>query len=162
MKYSELIEKTTKRVNDLPMIFAFSQEQLDNALDDMGLSMKDMKGDELIRMGFGAFCLKSDLDYVLSELAAVEDMKRDFIRDYEQAYDAFFYEMGNHEYHINCYQGDWDVLSCFGLDDDVCEFEDGKGADEYMDAMGLSPVTKAAYHDARGDFLRMADEKGWY
>lgn len=42
------------------------------------------------------------------------------------------------------------------------EFEDGKGADEYMDAMGLSPVTKAAYHDARGDFPRMADEKGWY
>lgn len=37
-----------------------------------------------------------------------------------------------------------------------------KDADEYMDAMGLSPVTKAAYHDARGDFLRMADEKSWY
>lgn len=34
MKYSELIEKTTKRANDLPMIFAFSTEQLDNALDD--------------------------------------------------------------------------------------------------------------------------------
>lgn len=161
MKYSELIEKTSKRVNNLPMIFAFSSEQLDKALDDMGLSMKDMKGNKLIRMGFGAFCLKSDLDYVLSELAAVKDMKRDFIKDYEQAYDAFFYEMGNHEYHIN-YEGDWDVLSCFGLDDSVCEYKDGKGADEYMDAMGLSPVTKAAYHDARCDFLRMADEKGWY
>ena len=161
MKYSELIEKTTKRVNDLPMIFAFSQEQLDNALDDMGLSMKDMNGDKLIRMGFGAFCLKGDLGHIMSELDAVNDMKRDFIRDYEQAYDAFMYEMGNHEYHING-EGDWDVLSCFGLDDDVCEYEDGKDADEYMDAMGLSPVTKAAYHDARGDFLRMADEKCWY
>lgn len=51
------------------------------------------------------------------------------------------------------------MLSCFGLDDDVCEYEDGKDIDEYMDAMGLSPVTKAAYHDARGDFLRIADEK---
>lgn len=161
MKYSELIEKTTKRVNDLPMIFAFSPEQLDNALDDMGLSMKDMNEIKLIRMGFGAFCLKSDLGHIMSELDAVNDMKRDFIRDYEQAYDAFMYEMGNHEYHING-EGDWDVLSCFGLDDDVCEYEDGKDADEYMDAMGLSPVTKAAYHDARGDFLRMADEKGWY
>lgn len=88
-------------------------------------------------------------------------MKREFIKDYEHAYDAFFYEMGNHEYHIN-YDGDWDVLSCFGLNDNVCEYEDGKDVDEYMDAMGLSPVTKAAYHDARGDFLRMADEKGWY
>lgn len=161
MKYSELIENTTKRVNDLPMIFAFSNEQLDNALDDMGLSLKDMKGDKLIRMGIGAFCLKSDLDHIMSELHAVEDMKREFIEDYEHAYDAFFYEMGNHEYHIN-YEGDWDVLSCFGLDDGVCEYEDGKDVDEYMDAMGLSPVTKAAYHDARGDFLRMADEKDWY
>lgn len=113
-------------------------------------------------MGFGAFCLKSDLEHITSELGKVDEMKREFIKDYEQAYDAFMYEMGNHEYHINCYQGDWDVLSCFGLDDDVCEFEDGKDADEYMDAMGLSPVTKAAYHDARGDFLRMASEKGWY
>lgn len=83
------------------------------------------------------------------------------VEDYEHAYDAFFYEMGNHEYHIN-YEGDWDVLSCFGLNDDVCEYEDGKDVDEYMDAMGLSPVTKAAYHDARGDFLRIASEKGWY
>lgn len=161
MKYSELIQKTTKMVNDLPMIFAFSSEQLDNALDDMGPSMKDMKGDKLIRMGFGAFCLKSGLEHITSELDKVDEMKRDFIKDYEQAYDAFMYEMGNHEYRIND-QGDWDVLSCFGLDDDACEYDYGKGAEEYMDAMGLSPVTKAAYHDARGDFLRMADEKGWY
>ena len=129
--------------------------------DGVGLSLKDMKGDKLIRMGFGAFCFKSDLDHVLEELEQVKAMKLKFIEDYEQAYDSFFYEMGNHEYHING-EGDWDVLSCFGLDDDVCEYDDGKDVDEYMDAMGLSPVTKAAYHDARGNFLRMADEKGWY
>lgn len=162
MKYEDFSDMIQKRVNDLAMIFAFSSEQLGNALDDMGLSLKDMNGDKLIKMRFGAFCLKSDLDHILSELGKVDEMKRDFIKDYEQAHDAFFYEMGNHEYHINCYQGDWDVLSCFGLDDDVCEFDDDKDADDYMDAMGLSPVTKAAYHDARVDFLRMAAEKGRY
>lgn len=161
MNYKDFSDMLQKRANALPMIFAFSNEQLDKVLDDMGLSLKDMKGDKLIRMGVGAFCLKSDLDYVLSELHAVDEMKREFIEDYEHAYDAFMYEMGNHEYHIN-WQGDWDVLSCFGLDDDVCKYEDGKDVGEYMDAMGLSPVTKAAYYDARGDFLRMADEKGWY
>lgn len=161
MKYTEFKDMLQNKVNDLPMFYAFSNEQLDNALDDMGLSLKDMKGNKLIRMGFGAFCLKRDLDSILRELNAVDDAKREFIEDYEQAYDAFFYEMGNHEYHIN-YEGDWDVLSCFGLNDNVCEYEDGKDVDEYMDAMGLSPVTKAAYHDARGDFLRIADEKGWY
>lgn len=161
MKYTEFKDMLQNKVNDLPMIFAFSNEQLDNALDDMGLSMKDMKGNKLIRIGFGAYCLKRDIDNIMSELNAVDDAKREFIEDYEHAYDAFMYEMGNHEYHIN-YEGDWDVLSCFGLNDNVCEYEDGKDVDEYMDAMGLSPVTKAAYHDARGDFLRMADEKGWY
>lgn len=161
MKYTEFKDMLQNKANDLPMFYAFSNEQLDNALDDMGLSLKDMKGNKIIRMGFGSFCLKSDLDYVLSELHSVDEMKREFIKDYEHAYDAFFYEMGNHEYHIN-YEGDWDVLSCFGLNDDVCEYEDGKDVDEYMDAMGLSPVTKAAYHDARGDFLRIADEKDWY
>lgn len=161
MKYTEFKDMLQNKVNDLPMFYAFSNEQLDNALDDMGLSLKDMKGNKLIRMGFGAYCLKRDLDSILSELNAVDDAKREFIEDYEQAYDAFMYEMGNHEYHIN-YEGDWDVLSCFGLNDNVCEYEDGKDVDEYMDAMGLSPVTKAAYHDARGDFLRIADEKDWY
>lgn len=161
MKYTEFKDMLQNKVNDLPMFYAFSNEQLDNALDDMGLSLKDMKGNKLIRMGFGAFCLKRDLDSILSELNAVDDAKREFIEDYEQAYGAFMYEMGNHECHIN-YDGDWDVLSCFGLNDNVCEYEDGKDVDEYMDAMGLSPVTKAAYHDARGDFLRIADEKGWY
>lgn len=161
MKYTEFKDMLQNKVNDLPMFYAFSNEQLDNALDDMGLSLKDMKVNKLIRMGFGAFCLKSDLDSILSELNAVDDAKREFIEDYEQAYDAFMYEMGNHEYHIN-YEGDWDVLSCFGLNDNVCKYEDSKDVDEYMDAMWLSPVTKAAYHDARGDFLRIADEKGWY
>lgn len=161
MKYTEFKDMLQNKVNDLPVFYAFSNEQLDNALDDMGLSLKDMKGNKIVRLGFGAYCLKRDLDSIMSELNAVDDAKRVFIEDYEQAYDAFMYEMGNHEYHIN-YEGDWDVLSCFGLDDDVCEYEDGKGAEEYMDAMGLSPVTKAAYHDARGDFLRMADERGWY
>ena len=161
MKYTEFKDMLQNKVNDLPVFYAFSNEQLDNALDDMGLSLKDMKGNKIVRLGFGAYCLKRDLDSIMSELNAVDDAKRVFIEDYEQAYDAFMYEMGNHEYHIN-YDGDWDVLSCFGLDDDVCEYEDGKGAEEYMDAMGLSPVTKAAYHDARGDFLRMADERGWY
>lgn len=158
MRYKDFSDMLQKKVNDLPIIFAFSNEQLDNALDDMGLSLHDMKGDKLISMGFGAFCLKSDLEHIRGELGKADEMKRDFIKDYEQAYDAFMYEMGNHEYHIN-WQADWDVLSCFGLDDDVCEYEDGKDPDEYMDAMGLSPVTKAAYHDARGDFLRMADER---
>lgn len=99
----------------------------------------------------------SSKPYEVTEKAVTNE----FIEDYEQAYDAFMYEMGNHEYHIN-YEGDWDVLSCFGLNDNVCEYEDGKDVDEYMGAMGLSPVTKAAYHDARGDFLRIADEKDWY
>lgn len=161
MKYSEFKDMLQKKADDLPIIFAFSNEQLDKALDDMGLSLQDMNGDKLIRMGMGAFCLKSELEHIHGELDKIDEMKHDFIKDYEQAYDAFFYEMGNHEYHIN-WQGDWDVLSCFGLDDDVCEYEDGKDVDEYMDAMGLSPVTKAAYHDARGDFLRMCDENDWY
>jgi len=100
MKYTDFKDMLQNKVNNLPMIFAFSSEQLDNALDDMGLSLKDMKGDKLIRMGAGASCLKSDLDYVLSELHAVDDAKRESIADHEHAYDALFYEMGNREYHI--------------------------------------------------------------
>lgn len=79
MKYTEFKDMLQKKVDDLPMIFAFSNEQFDRALDDMGLSLQDMKGDKLIRMGFGAFCLKSELEHIRGELDKVDDMKREFI-----------------------------------------------------------------------------------
>lgn len=66
MKYTEFKDMLQNKVNDLPMFYAFSNEQLDNALDDMGLSMKDMKGNKLVRIGFGAYCLKRDLDSITS------------------------------------------------------------------------------------------------
>ena len=73
-----------------------------------GLQPLNSWGPLLVWKFFGFSLVKSDLDYVLSELHAVDDAKREFIADYEHAYDAFFYEMGNHEYHIN-WQGDWDA-----------------------------------------------------
>lgn len=125
----------------------------------MGLNIQDMKGDKPVGMRSGAFCLKGELEHIRGELDKVPDMRRDSIKDCGQAYGAFFYGMGNREHHID-WQGDRDVPSCLGPYDDVCE--DGKDVDEYMDAMGLSPVTEAAYRDARGDSIRIADEKGRY
>ena len=65
---------------------------------------------------------------------------------------AVKYEMGNHEYHIN-YQGDYDVLSALGFE---CEYRN-----EFKSA-GLTAEQITAYNEVRNEFLREADEKGWY
>jgi len=78
--------------------------------------------------------------------------------DYDYWKSAFYYEMGNHEYHINA-QGDWDVLSVFG---DVPWLGDSAGLDDYFDKLSFSAERRRAYRDARKQFLRDAMENDWY
>ena len=44
----------------------------------------------------------------------------ELMEDHDVAYEAFLYEMNNHEYAINC-EGDCDVLGCFGMNEKTLE-----------------------------------------
>ena len=63
----------------------------------------------------------------------------------QDSYEAFRYEMENHEYIIN-WEGDTDVLGCFGLNEKLL-----LGYDLYD-----------AYNRARRDYMAEAIEKEWY
>ena len=61
------------------------------------------------------------------------------------AYEAFYYEMENHEYAIN-WDGDDDILGCFDLNyDKLVEF-------------GLKDI----YERARRDYMKAAVENNWF
>lgn len=76
--------------------------------------------------------------------------------DYEVIKSAFVHEMYNHEYAIN-WQGDWDVLSCWGSlvycrDDGMEEIED------YFDQLHFTDTQRRAYLDARREYFRQVNE----
>ena len=80
--------------------------------------------------------------------------------DYEYQKSAFMYELGNHEYHINSYQGDWDTLSAFGK----IEWH-GQGIDarvQYYKELKFNDVQIRAFEDARKEFLKHANINEWY
>ena len=80
--------------------------------------------------------------------------------NYEYQKSAFIYELGNHEYHINSYLGDWDTLSAFGN----IEWH-GQGPEarqKYYAELKFTETQIRAFEDARKEFLRMANENDWY
>lgn len=154
--YSEMKARHQEETGKLPMFFAFSVSQFDEALEKRGLKREAMAKGSVVALGAGAYCLKNDAEGIMSALRRFSDEIADGVFDYDFAYEAFLYEMNNHEYFINC-QGDWDVLSCFGLNDDVSEYSDCKGAHDYMNDMGFGDATKRAYRAAAAEHFRISE-----
>lgn len=113
-KYKELNDRIQKEVNELPLGFAFSNEQFEQMMNKWGLTVNDT--DKIYRIGGGGFIQKSDyslmtetFDRHKKELAAAVAADPDgtgFI------FDMFSYELRNHEY---AYTGDAeDTLDALG------------------------------------------------
>lgn len=75
---------------------------------------------------------------------------------------AFKYEMYNHEYAINYYQRNYDVLSCFG---NVHFIEEDYEVEKYFDQIGFNKTQREAYLEAQFQYyeeqkqMEMAHEK---
>ncbi len=157
--YQQMKQRHQDAVNELPLIFAFNNQQLEEALAKRGMTSSDLERNHLVSYGGGCYCLKSDeaaIDKALTDMSAEQ---AEAMKDYDFAYGAFLYELGNHEYHINTYQGDWDVFSCFGY---VEWGGEDAGADHYMTELGYTDDQKRAFYDARKEFYRQCDENNWW
>ena len=117
--YLDLLEKQRKELNEFPIAYAFNDEQLKEALAKLGVeSVKEC----VTIFGHGDIVKKENAKPFIDLLKRHVDEIKDLIKsDEEVAEAAFLYEMDNHEYAIN-WDGDDDVLRCFGLDfDDLKE-----------------------------------------
>lgn len=85
-------------------------------------------------------------------LLALEQRAVEMEESYEYLKSAFKYEMHNHEYGIN-WQGDWDVLSCFG----EVNYRDENGLTGYFDQLGFNDTQRRAYLDARKEYYKEAN-----
>lgn len=155
MTYQEYRKKEADEIQALPIFYAFSNEQLEKALNERGLTMDDT--DKLYRLGdTGGFYLKKDADIIRAHFTKKDELHDLMENDYDFALSAFNYELDNHEYAINTYQGDWDVCSCFCK----CEWQEGKGYVEYLTEGGYSRKVIEAYAQARQEHFKRAED--WF
>ena len=141
--YVELIEKQREELNAFPIAYAFNEEQLKEALAKLGVTSPK----ECVSiMGHGDIVKKENakvfVDMCKRHRTEIMDA---MLADEDFAEAAFLYEMDNHEYAIN-FDGDEDVLSCFGLI--YAELEE----------LGLHD----AYHRAARKHMKYAEEMGLF
>lgn len=135
--YLDLQEKHRKEISDFPIAYAFNDQQLKEALEKLNATK-----DECVTIfGHGDIVKKENAPKFLAMLKRHTKETQEKMKDPEFAEAAFLYEMDNHEYAIN-WDGDADVLACFGMNyDDLAE-------------MGL----EGAYRRARNQHMKNAEE----
>lgn len=147
-QYQKLKNEHQRRVNALPIKFAFSNEQFRDAMAALGLSENDLDKIYTFR-GTGGFYRRTDAQMIhdtfeqnereMREAIAADKDGTGFIKD------MFRYELANHEY---CITFDLEpTLDALGLT-----------ADEVND----SPALLNGLRLAKRDYLDEADRNGWY
>lgn len=111
-----------------------------------------VKGLTLNRVGF---CYMADKEFVKHHVALhkqLEIAKAKMQDDYDFLKDAFLKEMYNYEYPIN-WQGNYDVLSCFGN----ITYNSEDNFDKYFDELDFTETQRRAYVSARSQCLQEWD-----
>ena len=110
--YLNLLDKQREEMNNFPIAYAFNDKQLEEALEKLGAK----KAECVTIFGHGDIVKKENAPKFIAMLKRHTREVKDLIaNDKDVAEAAFLYEMDNHEYAIN-YDGDDDVLRCFGMD----------------------------------------------
>jgi hypothetical protein len=135
--YLDLQKRQQQELEDFPIAYAFSDKQLEEALEKLGAE----KSECVTVFGHGDVVKRSDVPDLLAMLKRHTKELHDALKDKEFAEAAFLYEMDNHEYAIN-WDGDADVLACFSLDE------------KKLHEMGLDD----AYRNARRAHMKHAQE----
>lgn len=136
MTYKEYTEQAQAGINALPLFWAFNESQFEQALAERGIAVKDAKKYVYRSEALGgAFYLKKDAEIIRAYFSRdhIQDLHNMMEKDAGFALEAFEYEMLNHEYPIN-WQGDWDVVSCFG----TVEYSEYKTGPDYLAELGFS------------------------
>lgn len=104
--YLKLRDRQMQELNSFPIAYAFDEKQLEEALEKLGATKEEC----VTIFGHGDIVKKENTKKFVDMLK----------RHTDEVKEAFLYEMGNHEYAIN-YDGDGDVLGCFGMEMDDLE-----------------------------------------
>ena len=97
---------------------------------------------------------KPFVDHMHALYRALASVRKAMESDPEYLKTAILYEMNNHEYGIN-WQGNWDVLSCFG----PIRYNESDNPVPYFDQLGWTDSQRAAFWAARAQYYREQRER---
>ena len=113
-KYLNIRKKHDQELDDFPIKYAFSDEQLKDVLKEL-----DADIDECTSVaGIGDVIRKKDVPDYINMIKRQKDEIDELTKDHDLMYEAFLYEMDNYEYAIN-WEGDAEVLGCFGMNEKI-------------------------------------------
>ena len=107
-KYLALKEAHRKRFESFEMFFAFNKQQFAE-----GLAKLNATQEQIIGTGAGGFMRKVDLAKFTAMMDEIQAENDHAMTDNEYLYEAFCYELANHEY--NYTHDDTDTLRSLGL-----------------------------------------------
>lgn len=146
--YAEMKERHQQRVNALPLKFAFGMKQFREMMESWGLTENDT--DKIYKMGgSGGFYLRTDSKLIFATLEENEiEMQAAIRNDIDGSgfiKDMFSYELANHEY---CVTFDLEpTLDALGVT---------------IDEVNNSPALLNGLLLAKNEYLKQAEENGWY
>lgn len=107
-KYTEMKNRHQAETNALPMKFAFSKEQLTKMIEEFGVPTSELR-----HLGMGTYAKASDVKLISETFDRHANEVTEAMKNSKFAYDAFRYELANHEYG---YTGEVeDTLESLGL-----------------------------------------------
>ena len=137
--YLDLQKKHQDELSAFPIAYAFSKEQMEEALKKLGATKEEC----VTVFGHGDIVKRTDAKSFIAMLGNHTKELQEAMKNPDFAEAAFLYEMDNHEYAIN-WSADEDVLACFNFSwDDIRK-------------LGL----QMAYDSARNKHMRNAEEWG--
>ena len=111
-EYLDLKKQHEKELSEFPIAYAFSDKQLEEALEKLGATKEEC----VTVFGHGDIVKRENAKPFIEMLERhTQEIKQKLIDDVEFAEAAFLYEMDNHEYAIN-WSADEDVMACFCID----------------------------------------------
>lgn len=106
--YAQLRNRHQEEVNNFPIGFAFSEKQLKEQLQKLGVTKE-----ECISIGAGGFIRKKDKDAFLEMMKRHSKEQEEAMQNEEFAYQALLCELNNHEYSYT--EDPEDALNALGL-----------------------------------------------
>ena len=114
MKYLHLVNAHQQELNDFPIMWAFNDEQFIEGMKKLGL--KETDTDKIVTINSGGFMKKTDAPAFNAMMKRHAQEWEEAYEDDEFLYEAFLYELGNHEF---CITYEYEpTLSALGLTED--------------------------------------------
>ena len=142
--YEEFKERQQKEINNLPIYFAFGNEQLQERANELGFeSIEDMINN-VVGIGAGGFCKKEDYQNIINTFKKHDEELKENLKNDEFLKSAFEYEMSNHEYIITYDISD--TLRALGIT-----------LEEYRESERMQKL----FREAKEDYIKAMNELGW-